>query len=171
MAGFRERLHFDAKDGAYLDGDIRYMLIRPDALMGLFQRLSEGARAEAFAAIADSITERGRHSAESYVAPDEIDRLLHVIADSAPQLGWGIWAFTHPDEDTILLEVRNSPFARAAGNLPPPVCYPIVGMLRAIGAMVLGGPVAVEETRCAAGGGEKLCRFAIRREAIADPEA
>lgn len=164
MAGFRERLNFDAGTGAYLDGDIRYMLIRPDALMGLFQRLSDEARAEAFAAIADSITERGRHSASTYVAPEEIDRLLHVIAESAPQLGWGIWAFTHPDDQSITLEVRNSPFAHAAGDLPPPVCFPIVGMLRAVGAMVLGGPVVVSEDACAAGGGEEVCRFTIRRE-------
>ena len=165
MAGFRERLRFDAETGAYLDRDIRYMLIRPDALMGLFQRLPEAARAEAFAAIADSITERGRHSAQSYIAPDEVDRLLHVIADSAPQLGWGIWAFDHVDDDTIELEVRNSPFAHVAGDLPAPVCYPIVGMLRAVGAMVLGEGVDVAETRCAAGGGEELCRFEIRRSA------
>ncbi|MEJ8572331.1 V4R domain-containing protein [Microbaculum marinum] len=166
MAGFRDRLRFDAETGAYLDRDIRYMLIRPDALMGLFARLSDSARTEAFAAIADSITERGRHSAQSYVAPDEADRLLRVISDSAPQLGWGIWNFEHQDDDVILLEVRNSPFAHAAGELPPPVCYPIVGMLRAVGSMVLGDDVAVEETQCAAGGGEELCRFAIRRSAM-----
>jgi uncharacterized protein len=163
MAGFRDRLHFDAEAGAYLDRDIRYMLIRPDALMGLFARLSEPARAEAFAAIADSITERGRHSAQSYVAPDEIDRLLHVIEASAPELGWGIWSFDHVDADTIRLEVRNSPFAHAAGDLPPPVCFPIVGMLRAVGTMVLGEGVAVMEDACAAGGGAEVCRFAIRR--------
>jgi predicted hydrocarbon binding protein len=165
MAGFRERLHFDAETGAYLDGEIRYMMIRPDALMGLFRRLSDSARAEAYAAIADSITERGRHSAGTYVAPDEIDKLLHVIADTAPQLGWGKWAFDHVDDDTIRLEVSNSPFAHAAGELLPPVCFPIVGMLRAVGAMVLGERVTVTEDRCAAGGGEEACRFTIRRGA------
>jgi predicted hydrocarbon binding protein len=131
--------------------------------MGLFQRLSPAARAEAFAAIADSITERGGQSARSYIAPDEIDRLLNVIADTAPQLGWGIWSFSRPDDDTIVLEARNTPFAHAAGDLPPPVCYPIVGMLRAVGAMVLGEGVEVTESRCAAGGGEELCRFEVRR--------
>jgi predicted hydrocarbon binding protein len=163
MTSFRERMRFDAEAGAYFDRDIRYMMIRSDALMGLFQRLSPAARVEAFAAIADSITERGGHSAQSYVSADEIDRLLRVISDTAPQLGWGVWSFTHPDDDTIELEVRNSPFAHAAGDLPPPVCYPIVGMLRAVGGMVMGEAVEVSETRCAAGGGEELCRFEIRR--------
>jgi predicted hydrocarbon binding protein len=162
VESFRNRLRHEASSGAYFDRDIRYMLIRPDALMGMFARLTGEAREAAFAAIADSITERGRNSAESYVAADEIERLLGVIAATAPELGWGVWRFDVESDGAIALTVHNSPFAAAAGELPPPVCFPIVGMLRAVGAMVFSAPVEVTEIQCAAGGGD-TCRFTIER--------
>lgn len=160
MDTFRKRLRHDAERGAYFDRDIRYMLIRPDALMGVFARLAGGTREAALAAMADSITERGRQSAESYVPPDRVDGLLGVVAATAPELGWGVWRFEIGPDRRIRLTVKNSPFAGAAGELSPPVCYPIVGMLRAVGTMALGGPVKVHETSCAAGGGDS-CRFEI----------
>ena len=46
-------------------GGIRYMMIRPDALMGLFRRLDPPQRAAAFEAIAASIREHGGKSAAS----------------------------------------------------------------------------------------------------------
>jgi hypothetical protein len=55
-----------ADGGGGLDiGGIRYMMIRPDALMGLFRRLEPAERADAFEAIAASILEHGGKSAAS----------------------------------------------------------------------------------------------------------
>ena len=89
--------------------------------------------------------------------------MLGVIANTAPQLGWGIWSFSEPGGDGFTLEVRNSPFVAGYGEAPWPVCAPICGMLAAVGKMVLGQAVSVTETRCAATGGE-TCHFAIRPE-------
>jgi predicted hydrocarbon binding protein len=158
---FRHRLNHDLPNGAFDDRGIRYMMIRPDALMGIFARLDEPARSEAFAAIAHSVEERGAHSARSYIGHGTEDRLLDIIAATAPDLGWGVWRFERTGE-AITLTVRNSPFAAAAGPLPPPVCYPILGMLRGVSGILFGAPAAVTETACAAGGGD-TCTFTAAR--------
>ena len=46
-APFRERLSFDPERGALMDQTRRYMLIRPEALMGIFRRLPEAERRQA----------------------------------------------------------------------------------------------------------------------------
>ena len=104
---FRERLTLDAEAGAWFDQTRRYMLIRPDALMGVFRHLPAPERDLALNALEASIFEQGGHSARAYLAlGGDGAGLLDVIARSAPQLGWGIWQFSHTG-DTIALTVRN----------------------------------------------------------------
>ncbi len=158
-----DRLTADLEAGTLHDGEIRYLMLRHDALMGVFKRLSEPARREALAAFADSIFENGGRSAAKYRAMGaDGAKLLDVIVATAPQLGWGSWRFTERTPDRLMLEVRNSPFAAGYGASPDPVCAPIRGMLRAVSGMVLDGATAVEETECAAQG-KPACRFVARR--------
>ncbi len=161
--GFRERLTWDGETGALRDGAIRYLMIRPDALMGIFKRLSEPARREALAAFADFIYENGGKSATAYRALGGAEgrALLDVIAATAPQLGWGRWQFTTRPDGGLDLVVRHSPFVEGFGPAAAPVCAPIVGMLRVVSQMVLGAPTAADETACACQGHDS-CRFSAR---------
>jgi predicted hydrocarbon binding protein len=161
---FLNRLAFDPDAGTLHDGDIRYMMIRGDTLMGLFARLPEPARQQALQALTDSTFEFGSKSAAKYRASGAADpaALLDVIVETAPQLGWGSWTFTERTAGGLVLEVRNSPFADGYGTSPQPVCAPIAGMLRAVSSMVLDGATAAEETTCAAQSGE-VCRFTARK--------
>jgi uncharacterized protein len=163
VTNFRDRLRFDAERGEYRDGDIRYMMIRPDALMGMIAELPEAMRPAALEAFARSIWRAGGRSARSYQAAGAADAaaLLAVIEQTAPQLGWGRWRL-ESNGDGIALSVENSPFVAGAGPGPHPVCAPIRGMLTAVGEMVLGEAVAVTETACAATGAS-CCRFAVSR--------
>ena len=165
MNSFRDRLHFDSSRGEHRDGAIRYMMIRPDALMGLFARLPDHQRLTALQALAGSIQEFGGRSAQSYRALGATDAaaMLDTIAQTAPQLGWGVWTFRR-DGASIRLDVVNSPFAAGAGASAHPVCHAIVGMLRAIGPQVMGGPVRAVETRCAAQVGGEPCHFSMAIE-------
>ena len=162
MISFRERLVFDSARGEYRDGAIRYMMIRPDALMGLFAELPPEQRLGALAALGRSVCKHGGQSAASYQAMGATDaaRMMQTIAQTAPQLGWGVWRF-HPQPEVVMLEVENSPFAAAAPNSRHPVCHAITGMLTAIGPMVLGGATNATEQRCAAQDGGTLCQFRI----------
>jgi predicted hydrocarbon binding protein len=163
---FRERLSFDPDQGALTDQSRRYMLIRPEALMGIFRRLPEPARGQALEALAESIVEQGSDSARAYAAMEGGgDALARTVAATAPQLGWGIWDI-RVEPDAIRLDVRNSPFAAGFGPSDSPVCYGILGMVRAISTMIFGRDAAVRETSCTACGSD-LCRFEARpREAV-----
>ena len=143
-------MRHDAALGELRDGDIRYLLVRHDSLMGLFTRLHEPARNQALAALADSVAEHGGRSAARYRAEDP-EKLLVTIAAKASQLGWGRWTFERKG-DSIELTVENSPFAQGHGPSAGPVCAAITGMLRATAALVLGGQVHAEEFSCAATG-------------------
>ena len=159
---FRERLAFDEERGEIRDQSRRYLLIRPDALMGVFRRLPEPSRTEALQALADAIFEQGSDSARAYRVHHGADgeALAHLVADTAPQLGWGRWRFAFED-GRVELTVANSPFAAGFGRAEKPICHPIVGMLRAVSTVVFEREGEARETECAAcGAGE--CRFEAR---------
>jgi hypothetical protein len=153
VASFRERLLFDEAEGAILDQDRRYILLRADALMGMLRRLSPAARDEAFAAFEASIFEQGSNSARAYRALGQGDgaQLAHAVAATAPQLGWGLWSF-EVQPDRLRLTVANSPFAAAYGASQTPVCHPIVGMARGVAGLVFERPAVAREVACMAMG-------------------
>jgi uncharacterized protein len=151
---FRDRLVWDPSRGEIHDRDIPYLLIRPDSLMGIFRFLPEADRPAAFEAFARSIAHHGRGSAESYqsLGADQADALLATIAQTAPQLGWGVWTLSRAGLDSLSLNVENSPFAAGYGDSDVPVCAPIRGMLEAVGGLVFGTEMTARETACAAAG-------------------
>lgn len=161
MSDIRERLRWDSGAGEIRDGEVRYLLIRPDTLMGMFASLAPAAQAEALAALAQSTATHGAKSARRYQALGAADTaaLLATIERTAPLLGWGIWRLGRAADGSLDLEVRNSPFAAGFGpGATAPVCAPISGMLRAVAELVGGRPTRVEETACAASGAP-ACRF------------
>jgi predicted hydrocarbon binding protein len=161
-ADFRQRLTFDLASGELRDGDTRYVMLREDSLMGLFKRLSEPARTDAFKAFAASVTEHGTRSTARYLARDgDAGDLLATIATTAAQLGWGVWRFSRTEAGELHLEVKNSPFAHGYGASSQVVCAPISGMFGAVASIVFGAPVQAEENLCAAAGGA-ICRFSAR---------
>ncbi|MET0606628.1 MAG: 4-vinyl reductase [Beijerinckiaceae bacterium] len=160
---FRERLVFDEARGEILDESRRYMLIRPEALMGIFRRLAPAQQAEALQAFAQSIVEQGSDSARAYqkLGASDAAALLDAIAATAPQLGWGIWSFERPTDDMIRLAVRNSPFAAGYGRSDTPVCHAIVGMMQATSTLAFGRAGTATEVQCAATGAPH-CLFEAR---------
>jgi uncharacterized protein len=161
----RDRLAW-RDDGSIRDADIRYLLIRPDSLMGAFRHLDRDARVAALDAFARSLTEHGAKSImarmrRSGLTPEQL--YDDLAASSGSELGWGVWVYRRPAPDRIEVDVANSPFAHGFGPADHPVCAPITGMLTAIGLLVLGRPVRVAEATCAAMAGA-TCRFVIAAE-------
>jgi predicted hydrocarbon binding protein len=164
---FRDRLEWSA-DGSIDAGDIRYLIIRPDSLMGLFSRLDEGgARQAALEAFGRSVAEHGRKSMVAEMQRRNLDGdgfYRHLSTAGPSQLGWGHWHYTRPAPNRIEVAVDNSPFVYGIGSAAHPVCAPIAGMLTAIGGLVFGGRAEVHEESCAAMGNAG-CRFIMQRAA------
>lgn len=158
-----QRLLFDLTRGEVRDHDRRYLMMRPDVLMGMLRRLGDDARDVALAAFADATAEHGQRSIQAYLEslPGGGDALLDLIYQTSPALGWGRWDFERLDGG-LALNVFNSPFAAGYGVADRPVCAPISGMFRTIAGIVLGHAVQVEEIACAAMQAHATCRFVAR---------
>ena len=177
MVSLRERLVFDAGAGTVHDGPRRYLLMRPDVLMGMFARLDPAMRATALHAFAASAEEQGGDSLAAYFASlgHDGDALLEATAAAAADLGWGRWSFRR-DGEALRLSVTDSPFAHglvasAAGHGPVRACAPIRGLLAAAARLVLPPArgrgaddaygVEAEELACVAAG-DACCEFVAR---------
>lgn len=158
-----QRLAFDLVRGEVRDQDRRYLMMRPDVLMGMLRRLDDGTRDLALAAFADATAEYGKRSILAYLEslPGAAGELLDLICQTSPALGWGRWDFERI-EDGLVLNVFNSPFAAGYGAATQPVCAPVSGMFGTVAEIVLARPVQVEETTCAAMHGHAICRFVAR---------
>ena len=153
--------------GALFLGKHRYMLIRPDAFMGLFARLPVDERIAAFGAIAASVRENGAKSAASYagMGMKQAEKLTRTIMETAPQLGWGQWELSY-DVKGLDLRVHNSPFVAGFGLSDHPVCAPICGMLEAVYTQLFDRYGTAIETKCASqiGAGQTAsvaCQFRV----------
>jgi len=154
-----QRLAFDAQRGEIRDQTRRYLMLRPDVLMGMLLRLDPPARQAALGAFAASVAQHGRASVLAYLdrLGGDRGRLLDAMQDAAADLGWGQWRFD-PAERALGLTVENSPFACGFGSSQHPVCAPIVGMLQAVAEILFEADVASVERTCAAAGAG-LCVF------------
>lgn len=147
-----ERLAYDLENGQVLDGPRRYLLMRPDVLMGAFDGLPPDLRAQVLAELSKSVTRYGGKSVEAYLAEVGVNALLDVMVDNSASLGWGCWKFNLEAEGSLRLEVRNSPYAVATSNGQQVACYPIEGMFLAVARALWGQDVKVRETQCACQG-------------------
>lgn len=161
LGQFTDRLQWDAEKGALKDGPVRYVLIRADALMGLFRNLPGIQRREALNALKCSVNKFGGRSARRYDnerGADDPD-VLTLVAAGASQLGWGRWTVDR-DGNRPRVIVEDSPFAEAFGDAGEPVCAPISGMLQAAATIAFGHPVSAQEIHCAAADA-KVCVFEL----------
>ena len=170
MAALRDRLQWSAATGTVADGPRRYLLMRPDVLMGAAARLDDAGRTGLFDAWAEATAQHGGDSLRAYAAaaPGDSSALLAATAAAAADLGWGHWTWQHT-ADGLALQVTESPFvygwrAVADGSSSQPVCAPVRGLFSALLALVQPGSQA-REWHCAAqhAAGEPACRFSSRR--------
>jgi len=153
----RERLTWDPAQGRICDGPRRYLLMRPDVLMGAVVAMAPLARRSFLSSMEESTCEHGADSLRAYAQMVQGDRraLIDATAAAAADLGWGRWAISL-EHGGLQLEVLDSPFvagwqAASDGRVSgEPVCAPNRGMLRALADVVLEGHVEVQETDCAA---------------------
>jgi predicted hydrocarbon binding protein len=151
------------RPGEISDGGIRYVLMRPDVLMGLARELVEVGPDVFLKALEKSTFVNGMRSFERYRDQGRFEGsdALATTCKIAASLGWGEWAVHEQPGGTRFIEVRNSPFAAGFGASTIPVCAPIVGILKALTVVCHGPAGHVEEIACCSQGAD-VCRFHLR---------
>jgi divinyl protochlorophyllide a 8-vinyl-reductase len=141
----------------------RYLLVRPETLAAL-QKAVEAALGERAAACLVAGGRAGGGSALATLgapADQAVERLLAM----GGEIGWGTFALECLTGDELVVTVHDSPFARAYGPAPGPVCHLTRGVLERLAELALGAPAAARETACAAAGAA-ACRFEARRKSM-----
>jgi predicted hydrocarbon binding protein len=147
--------------GEISQGGIRYVLMRPDVLMGVAREMGHIAPEVFLNALKRSAFVNGIRSFERYRDEGRFDGAdaLERTCNIAASLGWGEWVLHGQNAGIRLIEVRNSPFAAGYGASKFPVCAPIVGILEALTAIFYSAG-HVEETACCSQGAD-TCRFRL----------
>jgi predicted hydrocarbon binding protein len=137
-------------------GGARYLLIRPETLVGL-QRAMEAMVGER---AADALAAGGRTGGSKAARALEGSREARVerLLRTGGEIGWGLFALERLTPGELVVTVRHSPFAEAYGRSARPVCHLTRGVLESLAAAVLERPLPVVETDCAAAGAP-ACRF------------
>ncbi len=161
-----ERLRFDTAHGQVLDQSRRYVLLRADVLMGLFDALPPPGRDAALVAFGRSVFVHGADSLRAYAAQPggAGEALLATVQEAAASLGWGRWQLVR-DAGRLALQVDNSPFAKATRENTP-ACHAITGMLEGLAVALWGEGASAAETACAAQHGGDRCHFIARPKAV-----
>ena len=139
----------DGRGGLTLGG-ARYLLIRPETLVGL-QKVVEAALGDrAAACLAAGGRTGGARAAASLdgAAQERVNRLLRI----GGEIGWGEFALERLTTTELAVSVSHSPFAEAYGPSGDPVCHLTRGVLESLAASIFGGSRTVVETACVATG-------------------
>ncbi|GAA5092177.1 hypothetical protein [Paenalcaligenes hermetiae] len=160
-----ERMIWDTKNGQILDEERRYVMLRADVLMGIFNQLPDAERQQALHSFMNSVKAHGSNSVAAYWLA--INKNPQVLLDTmiriSAQLGWGAWQICKYTPQELTIEVINSPFAKASIVSQTPVCTPILGIMESMGSFIFNGPVQVLEHFChAQPNHSKSCLFIIK---------
>ena len=159
-------LAWDAATGTLtLDGG-RYLLIRPETLVGV-QWAAE--RAAGFDAARDLLVAGGNlggsQAAATYrQSAVEVRPLAERMAARGTAIGWGRLTVESVEPGTVVFTATDSPFVDAYGGSERPVCHILTGALEGFGRSALSPDASAEEIECTAVGAS-ACRFVVRAPA------
>lgn len=148
----KKRMNWDTENGQILDENRRYVLLRADVLMGIFTGLDAQQKQAALQAFTQSVYQNGNDSVQAYwrEIQEDSQQLLTSMMSISAQLGWGAWSIQKQTPDQLIIRVENSPFAQATRGQGAPMCYPIVGIIQAMGQLIFNTDVLVVENQCIA---------------------
>lgn len=148
-------LEADGRGGLTLGGS-RYLLIRPETLVGFQKAVEEALGERAAACVAAGGRAGGARATASLdgTAEERVGGLLRV----GGEIGWGEFALERLTATELAVSVRHSPVGESYGPSAAPVCHLIRGVLESLATAIFGRPATVVETACVAMGAP-ACRF------------
>ncbi len=157
-------LEYDAAGGALSYKDVRYLLIRPETLVGLQKAIEKQNAIVARDAFFHGGHQGGFLSAKKYKEIQNLsdDETIRFMMKMGSEIGWGHFKLDDYDRGQKKMQIRvnNSPFAEAYGYSGEGVCHLIRGVLGGMAAFLFSLNCTVSETKCLAKGDEH-CEFHI----------
>ncbi len=159
-------MEYDELSGALIFKGVRYFILRPETVMGMFKALVETVGWEKSGEIFyKGGYEGGRASTLKFrdnlgLSPREAAEFMCKMGG---QIGWGKFELEVFDSQSksIQVVVKNSPFAEAWLDAGRPVCHFIRGVVGGIGGALFETAVPAQEKACLAQG-DDVCRFTLQ---------
>lgn len=159
-----DQLVYDPASGALKYKDVRYLLIRPETIVGFQKTIEEHSRKAAQDALFQGGYQGGYLSAKKYQEMQNFsDReTIGFMMTMGAEIGWGHFQLLEYELENRKLQIRveNSAFAEAYGDSTEGVCHLINGVLSGLATVVFGRNCKGIETECVAKG-DKNCVFHI----------
>lgn len=138
---------------------VRFLLIRPETLVGFQKAVEREAGEAARRCLAAGGADGGGRSARRL--RDEMGlkgrAVVEAMCRMGTEIGWGAFRIERYGEAGFEIAIAESPYAEAYGPSTVPVCHFLAGVVKGIGEAVYGAAGAVE-TACASAGARE-CRF------------
>ena len=158
-------LTYDSDSGALLYKDVRYMLIRPETVIG-FQKTIEASNSElAQDALFRGGFRGGYLSAKKYKELHFFDhiQIIDFMMKMGTEIGWGHFKLQNfdPPKKYLNVIVQKSPFAEAYGQSSSAVCHLVRGVLSGLASFLFNQNCVGAEVKCLAKG-DQYCLFEIQ---------
>jgi predicted hydrocarbon binding protein len=172
-----DELEYDPASGALCYKDVRYLLIRPETIVGFQKAIEKQSQTAAMDALFQGGYQGGYLSAKKYKDQGgylsakkykEIQNLsdketINFMMAMGAEIGWGNFRLDqyNCDKKKLQISVENSPFAAAYSDSTEGVCHLTRGVLCGLATILFSKSCTASEVECAAKG-DHHCVFLIR---------
>ncbi len=164
-----DQLIYDSTSGALTYKEVRYLLIRPETIIGFQKAVEKHSHKAAREALFQGGYQGGYLSAKRY---KEIQNLsdqetIQFMITMGAEIGWGNFQIIEYDFESQNLQIRveNSAFAAAYGESTEGVCHMISGVLSGLATVLFARNCAASETECLARG-DAHCVFHVSKKGV-----
>lgn len=160
-------MQYDATSGALLYKGVRYLLIRPETIVGFQKAIAESCGHQAEDKLFEGGFKGGRLSASKYREEFNFSNpeIVKFMMRMGNQIGWGNFTLKEYDQKAkrLAVVVTHSPFAQAYGASSHGVCHLIRGVLAGMGSVLFESDCGAEEKTCRAKG-DADCLFVVEAD-------
>lgn len=162
-----DELEYHSQSGALSYKDVRYLLIRPETIVGFQKSVEKKDPKTGRNALYQGGFQGGYLSAKKYKEIQNLsdDEAIAFMMAMGAQIGWGNFKLDQVDldEKKLQVSVENSPFAAAYGDASEGVCHLTRGVLCGLATVLFSKACIASEVECRAKG-DHHCVFVIRAD-------
>ena len=159
-----DQLVYDLASGALTYRDIRYVVIRPETIVGFQKTIEKHSWKGAQDALFQGGYQGGYLSAKKFKELQNLSdsETINFMMTMGAEIGWGHFQLIDYDFENYKLQIKveNSAFAEAYGESTEGVCHLINGVLSGLATVLFGRNCMGSEIECLAKG-DQHCVFHI----------